>query len=387
MKFSEVKEMVLNVTLAGYVPFIRGLHGIGKSEMIELIANQISDIKGKDVTLHTVDMSHIKEGELTGMPITGKDPETGCLINSYTTYNLFNDVIRESNEGLIPIIFFDEVNRADRVVFNELMPIILNKRVQEIYLPDETIIITAGNPEDVSKYKGATDDYSVLPMDPALKDRFFIFELDVDPIEWLNWANDTNEDNEKNIDIDVIEFITEYPNMLHFLSEAEINPTPRAWKMFSDVYTRIKNNGKDFNDYKESIFILGGSKIGSDTTINFVRFLSENNNPILKAKDFFGVNDETFDRNIKKLVADTPTRQYMSMKYSTEYYIEKLEALKTKKKEKENLVDTYMKILWSMPKDILIGTLKELMTNNKKALNEITKRDPKKIIEVQKYLV
>lgn len=387
MKISEIMNNVVEVAINGYVSMIRGLHGTGKSESVERIAGVIGERLNRDVILHTVDMSHIKEGELTGMPITETDSDTGCKVNMYTTYGLFNNVIKEAKEGYIPIIFFDEINRADRVVFNELMPIILNKRVQELELPKETIIIAAGNPEDITKYKGATDDYSVLPMDPALKDRFFIFELDVDPVEWLKWANEKDEEGNRHVHDDVIEFISEYPNMLHFLSNSEINPTPRAWKMFSDVYSSI-TKGKSFEVVEDSIVTLGGGKIGVDTTVNFLRFIKSNKNPLLKPQDFFSskINEKTFDENLKKLAADTPTRQYISINNITEYYAEKLESCKTKQ-DKDELVNKYCMILVKMPNDILIGTLKEMLENNKKALNEITKRQPKMITDVQKYLI
>ena len=388
MKFSEVRESIINVVLAGHVPFVRGLHGIGKSEMMSSIAEAISEIKKKDVVFHEVDTAHIKEGELTGMPVTIKDPETGNMINTYTVYSLFNEVIKEDAQGLIPVIFFDEINRADRVVFNELMPIILARRVQELKLPDSVVILAAGNPEDITKYKGANDDYSVLPMDPALKDRYFIFELDVDPIEWLTWANKSDENNEKHVDEDIISYITEYPNMLHFLSNNEINPTPRGWTMFSNVYKILKKNSKDFSEIENSVIAIGGGKIGRDTAINFVRFMKDNKNPLIKPSDFFDekITEEIFNINLQKLANDTPTRQYISMANITEYYIKKLESLKNKKKEKTEFVKKYNQILFKMPNDILIGSLKEMRDTNKKALAEIVQADPKAIIHVQKYL-
>lgn len=381
MKFSEIKTSVKTVLETGYVPFIRGLHGIGKSEMIKEIANEIANENDCEVSLHCVDMSHIKEGELTGMPITGKDPETGELINSYTLYNLFNVAIKEVNQGIKVILFFDEINRTEKVVFNELMQIVLSKLIQGRQLPKEIMIVAAGNPEDITKYKNASDDYAVLPMDPALKDRFFIFELDVDPVEWLKWATEDNH-----IDQDIIEFLTEYPNMLHFLSNNEINPTPRSWKMVSDVYKVLKKRG-ELDKYENDLITIGSGKIGVDTIVSFIRFIKENKNPLLKPKDFFNVKEEVFNTNINKMKNETPTRAYISFLNITNYYIENLAKFKGKKKDKDLLVKTYCEILFVMPNDILIGTLKELLNNNKSALNEITKYNPKKIIEVQKYLI
>lgn len=395
-KFSEVRESVITTVLSGAVPFVRGLHGIGKSEMMESIAEELGNRLNKDVVFHQVDMSHIKEGELTGMPVTGKDPETGCVINTYTVYSLFNDVIKEAKQGYIPVIFFDEINRADRVVFNELMPIILNKRVQETYLPEETIILAAGNPEDISGYKGATDDYSVLPMDPALKDRFFIYELKVDPVEWLSWAISS-----KKIHEDIIAYITDRPNDLHFLSNDELNPTPRGWTMFSKAYSIVMNNHKgNYDAAEDEVIMLGSAKIGKGTVCNFSRFLRENKNPLLKVKDFFAedINEEKFQSNLSKFSTDQPTRQYVTMKGITDWVIEKIDPSKSglsdaqkkqkevSKKEKEDIIAKYCELLWVLPKDIMIGTLKEVSTVSNKVLTMITTHDSKKVIEVIKYL-
>lgn len=389
-KFNDLKKTILTTVLSGNVPFVRGLHGIGKSEMMESVAEELGKIYNKDIVFHQIDMSHIKEGELTGMPITTKDPETGCMINTYTVYGLFNEVIKEAKEGCIPVIFFDEINRADRTVFQELMPIILNKRVQETYLPEETIILAAGNPEDVSEYKGASDDYAVLPMDPALKNRFFIFKLDVDDKEWLSWAIDS-----KSIHSDVIAYITEYPQNLHFLSNKEFNPTPRGWKKFSDAYTQALK-GSNLDEAEDNIIRLGGGILGIDTTSNFVRFLRENKNPLLKVKDFFDVSDEVYNKNKEKLGKETPTRQYVTIKGITNYVISRIDpkpdgdgVMKEKKltkKEEDALVKKFSELLWVLPNDILLGNIKEISETSKKLLTKIVAADPKQIINIQKYL-
>lgn len=402
--YHDIERRIIPVVLSGKVPFLRGLHGIGKSEMMKNIAEKVSEIKGKPVSFHEIDLAHVKEGELTGMPVPVKDPETGHMINTYTLYGVFNEIIKESENGIMPIIFFDEINRADKVVFNELMPIILAKRVQEVHLPDELIILCAGNPEDISKYKGANDDYAVLPMDPALKDRLFIFELEVDPLEWLKWANKSVEvemNGEtvkvKPVDEDIIAFITEYPNALHSLSAKEINPTPRGWKMFSDAYKVLKslNKGVTISDRSEAgrefaadIIALGQAKIG-DEILNFSRFLQDNKNPLIKKEDFFapGVTEESFERALKKLRDDTPPRRYISMSNITEYYISQITgALKGKKKEKTEFVKKYSKILFAMSNDVTIGCLKEMKDTCKEALSEIVLADPKTVIQIQQYL-
>lgn len=373
MKFSEIKNAVMDTVIAGKVPFVRGLHGIGKSEMMEGICDDISKYYGKKVSFHPKDVAHIKEGELTGMPITTTDPETGLLINTYTTYSVFNEVIKEAKKGIIPIIFFDEINRTDRQVFNELMPIILSKKVQDTILPKELIILTAGNPEDISEFEGATDDYSVLPMDPALKNRMFIYRLDVDPVEWLQWATKVN------LDEDVITFISEYPNMLHLVSENELNPTPRGWKMFSDVLNVIKSIKGTIADNEDEVIITGSGILGKEVTLNFVRFVREAYNPILKPDDFFNVDNSTMNKNLEKLKNDTPTRQCITMSRLTDFIINN--------NVDDDVFKIYANCLYSVARDITMGTIIDISKRKKMTLVKLVKLDSKRMSEFQKYLI
>jgi len=383
-KFSELKEAVVNVALSGGVPFIRGLHGIGKSEMMEGIAEEIGNRLNKDVVFHIIDAAHLKEGEITGMPITTVDKVTGQKINDYTLYHVFNEIMKESQEGQISVLAVDEVNRTELTVFNELMPIILAKRVQETQLPDSLYIIAAGNPEDITQYKGATEDYNVRPMDPALKDRFFIFDLEVDSMEWLKWATTS-----KRVDMDVVEYISEYSNMLHFLSNKEVNPTPRGWVLFSDAYRTIKKYVKDPDELENTVILVGGGKIGTDAATNFVRFLRESKNPLLKVKDFFdaSVSEKKFSENLEKLKKEKATRQYVTVTNVLEYFLGTYEGKTTlKKNEKADLLKRFTEILWVLPKDIMLGTIKEIKERNRTALTEVVAVDPKKIIEIQQYI-
>lgn len=390
MNYNACKQAIIDTVLSGGVPFMRGLHGIGKSEMVEDICNQIEKIKGKEVVLHEIDMSHVKEGELTGMPITkiikGEDGEE-YNINDYTTHNIFFSIINEEAEGFIPVLFLDEINRTDRIVFNEIMPIILARRVQETYLPDSLIIITAGNPENIQEL-GLSDEYSVLPMDPALKDRFFIFDLESDPNSWITWAMKND-----NICSDIIEFISDFPTQLHNLNNGEeIHPTPRAWKKFNDIYINImKDKNASEEEKEERIINIGKGKIGNFVVLSFLKFMKEKSNPILKAEDFFEVNEEQLKENLSKISTETLTRTHVTMMRIIKY-MESDKFISLKKNthgENEGTSTIFTKILNAVPNDVTMGTVYEITKEHPKLLNRLMKDVDfmKYTLSIKKFLI
>ena len=375
MNINELRKALIPVMTAGYVPFIRGLHGIGKSEIVSKVAEELEFHLGKEVTLHEVDLSHIKEGELTGMPVTRKT-EDGYMVNDYTIHHLFFEAIRETEQGYAPVIFFDELNRADSTVFNEIMPIILARRIQEITLPPEIKIICAGNPEDV-RALNLSEDYAVRTMDPALKDRFFIFDLESDPKAWLTWAVNNK------INSDIIEFISEFPANLHNLkSNGEIHPTPRGWTMVSNVIKEIHKQKLDEETEKNILVSVSSGKIGFETTMNFINFLGEKTNPTLKPTDFFKVSEEVRSKNIEKLQNETLTRSHVAMMRIIAY----LSELKTLT-QKDN--EIFVEILKAIPNDLMVGTVFEITNNHPVLLNKLTKNSEfmKTAISVRKHLI
>ena len=79
-------------------------------------------------------------------------------------------------------LLIDELNRADRYVFTELMNLALNRTINGYKLPWWCLVMAAQNP--ASK----TDAYAVTELDNAQKDRFCVVRLDADINEWSEWA-------------------------------------------------------------------------------------------------------------------------------------------------------------------------------------------------------
>jgi len=56
-------------------------------------------------------------------------------------------ILDNDTRGINTILFIDELNRCEAAVNQELMQLILDRRINETILPDSCVIIAAGNPE------------------------------------------------------------------------------------------------------------------------------------------------------------------------------------------------------------------------------------------------
>jgi len=227
MKYSELVPQVFATSIAGVVPYVEGHAGVGKSQMIREVAELYREKTGAEVLITTLFGALLKEGELGGIPVPRRDENSKKMINDYTTHVKMQQILENDKEGHISILFVDELNRAEQSVNQELMQLILDRRINETILPDNCAIIAAGNPE-----YDDDNDYMVNVMNSAMKNRFIKYTLEADVKDWLKWASNTKDDEEKGteaIDPDVIEFIAEMPNLLHDPhSKEDIKPTPRV---------------------------------------------------------------------------------------------------------------------------------------------------------------
>lgn len=130
-----------------------GLHGVGKTQVVLDLCEE-KGLKLKYYSCSTLDPFT----DLVGVPFARTD--------SSGTEHLKMVRPRELDEA--EILFFDEFNRADPKVHNALMEIIQFRTLNGEPLPNLRMVWAAMNPP------GA--DYDVEELDPALIDRFDVFE-------------------------------------------------------------------------------------------------------------------------------------------------------------------------------------------------------------------
>jgi hypothetical protein len=122
------------------------------------------------------------------------------------------------------VVFFDEMNSAAPAVQAAAYQLILNRRVGQYKLPDNVIIVAAGNRESD---KGVT-----YRMPAPLANRFIHLELAVDFDDWFAWSVDNNQHK------DVVGYLTFAKKDLYDFdpkSPSRSFATPRSWAFVSEL--------------------------------------------------------------------------------------------------------------------------------------------------------
>lgn len=369
MKMSNLIKAIDITVQSGSVPMVMGHSGIGKSSIAKIYADLIQERENKDVVYVELFGSVLKEGELTGMPINVTKNYSGEELN-VTTYTIHTAIRKlwEANEaGKIPLLFLDELNRSDIAVQQELMQLILTKQINGNPLPENTIMIAAGNP-DSEDDDGI--DYQVNTMNYALRDRFTDLHLEVDSDEWIKWALQQvsfydNDDNliktDSMIHKNIIEFITNDPLQLHIINAENEgkNPTPRAWERTSDAYRYFEENyDMEDSDNKRAFWGVVEGNLGKNTAIAFRSFIEENSKPMINPKTIINNKDLSKDTKlIEKIKNETMARQNLLTRYVYIHIGNNID--KFKEKELNNFI-TYLDII---PEELLMMAISEIKRN------------------------
>lgn len=163
----------------GFNVLLQGLHGVGKTEAVLDICRR------RQVTLKYYSCATLDPyTDLVGVPVPRKYCDT-CRVHFATDKDTCpvdptHGDLREALKMVRPqeideaeLIFFDELNRADPKVLNAVMEIIQFRSINGERLPKVVACWGAINPPEVD---GEAGTYEVDELDPALVDRFDVFE-------------------------------------------------------------------------------------------------------------------------------------------------------------------------------------------------------------------
>ncbi len=207
MKPTQV-EQALQVAINARRPaFIWGPPGVGKSDIVEHVANTLGR-KLTDMRLSLCDPTDLK-----GFP--SPDKKTGV------THWLPSDELPTDKDGP-GILFLDELNAAPQSVQAAAYQLLLNRRIGNYQLPDSWDIIAAGNRDSD---RGATHR-----MPAPLSNRLIHIDFEVSLDDWSSWAVSNG------IRTEVLGFVRFRPNLLHaFDPNQRAFPTPRSWQFASEL--------------------------------------------------------------------------------------------------------------------------------------------------------
>ena len=193
--------------------FLWGPPGIGKSELVEDIAKELGGI------MFDCRLGQMEPTDIRGIPFYNK--EIGKMDWAPPI-----DLPDEETAAKYPIVvlFLDEMNSAAGSTQAAAYQLILNRRIGKYKLPDNVVMVAAGNRESD---KGVT-----YRMPTPLANRFIHQEMKVDFPSYQAWAV------KKNIHQDVVGYLSFAKQDLYDFdakSSSRAFATPRSWTFVSQL--------------------------------------------------------------------------------------------------------------------------------------------------------
>ena len=235
--------------------FIWGPPGIGKSEVV---ADVTKELGGHMIDLR---MAQMEPTDIRGIPYFNKDLNK---MDWAAPVDLPDEEL--ASKYPIVVLFLDEMNSASPAVQAAGYQLILNRRVGKYVLPDNVVIVAAGNRDSD---KGVT--YR-MPM--PLANRFLHLEMRADFTSWQTWA--VNKGIHKDV-VGYLSFAKQDLNEFDSKSSSRAFATPRSWCFVSDLL-----NDDDDTDPDTILNLISGA-VGDGLAIKFAahrRFSGKMPNPI-----------------------------------------------------------------------------------------------------------
>jgi hypothetical protein len=221
--------------------FLWGPPGIGKSEVVADITQELGGLM-IDLRLGQMDPTDIR-----GIPFYNRD------VNKMDWAPPI-DLPDEETASKYPIVvlFLDEMNSAAPAVQSAAYQLILNRRIGKYFLPDNVVMIAAGNRESD---KGVT-----FRMPTPLANRFIHAEMKVDFPSWQDWAV------RNQIHKDVVGYLSFAKQDLYDFdakSSSRAFATPRSWTFVSELL-----EDEDLDDTTATDLIAG--TVGEGLAVKFM---------------------------------------------------------------------------------------------------------------------
>ena len=247
--FKTFRNCAPHVVKARKPLLLRGRHGIGKSEVVYQIA--------EDLELPVVERraSQMTEGDLLGMPSPELIEVNGERASVFRPFEWF---LRACTEPVV--LFLDEVDRATTEVRQGIFELTDSRKLAGWSLHPDTIVVAAVNGGDHGS------QYQVNEMDPAELDRYTVFDLEPTVEDWLDWAKE-------NVDTVAWDFINQNRNHLEHNDDYEPNkvyPSRRSWKRLNDCLTEADLYAKEAD--QGLLFNLSTAFVGFEAAVSFLDF-------------------------------------------------------------------------------------------------------------------
>lgn len=410
---NEAKRLIKRVLLANIAsdkkdlaitPLISGKHGIGKSQMIKSVADDLGGV------CITVEGGTLKEGEITGLPYQYKD-ESGNIRFRFLPYyaveriqneqkRLFvlsgrtqdnnaldGDENRYALEDVTPaqklemlksgtvkpvIIFIDEINRTENSVYKELMNILLTRSVNGYRFPWWVLFVGAMNPSTQNSL------YATNEMDPAQLDRFLKIKVSDNTKEWLNYGKQAG------ISPDILRFIKDNPKCLsnndkELQDDEKPSPSPRGWDMVDTLlkseplvrgFFAAKEN--DPKTVEKDMKSLVAAKLGSSVATMFFASMVSQARAIMPEEIF--ADDEQLTALSDKISNLSAAKKIQTCDLMLDYLKENIEFMmlgKTQFEKNKKQLSQLVRLLDSSSRLLFAQKLSGAVSNDGNSLIEL----------------
>ena len=197
--------------------FLWGAPGVGKSDGVRQIAEKIEKETGKRACVTDVRLLLFSPIDLRGVPMADQSRQ----FTEWLRPKIFD---LDPSDDVVNLVFLDELSAAPQSVQAAAYQITLDRTVGEHRLPENTVIIAAGN--------RTTDKSVAFRMPNALANRMLHFQIDVDFDSWRIWAV------RHQIHPLVVGYLSYDHSWLYHEPEGKEDiayPTPRTWSFISNL--------------------------------------------------------------------------------------------------------------------------------------------------------
>jgi len=226
--------------------FLWGPAGVGKSDAVREFADLLSLASGKHVTVTDVRLLLFSPVDLRGVPVADHNRE----FTNWLRPRIFD---MDASDGTINILFLDELSAAPQSVQAAAYQITLDRRIGEHSLPENCIVIAAGN--------RTTDQSVAYKMPKALANRLMHYNVICDFRSWKTWAL------KNHIDSRILGYLSFDNSRLCAVPESSdlAYPTPRSWTFVNSILKTIGEMPLESSSAHQMI----SACVGKDVSIEF----------------------------------------------------------------------------------------------------------------------
>ena len=201
-----------------------GAPGVGKSQGVRQLADSLTKRTGKRTVVTDVRLLLFDPVDLRGLPTANEDKTLAVWLRP----KIFQ---MDESPDTINILVLDEISAAPPSVQAAAYQITLDRTVGEHALPENCIVIAAGN--------RVTDRSVAYAMPKALANRLCHLEIRTDPAAWHDWAV------VRGLHPYVVGYLQYNPvALMRFETTASDTafPTPRSWEMVSNILDTVSSD-------------------------------------------------------------------------------------------------------------------------------------------------